>query len=98
MARYLKAHKLPKEGEITIVGNVRPMEEKDVKAVQKLLHDYLKKTSIKLRFTDKEITHMLLPRENVVQTYVIDSPDGKKVTDFISYYSLPSTILKKVGH
>lgn len=38
---------------------------------------------------------MLLPKKGVVYTYVVESDQEKKVTDFISFYRLPSQILKK---
>ena len=41
---------------------------------------------------------MLLPKEGVIYTYVIENSDLKKVTNFFSFYSLPSSILKKTGH
>ena len=53
---------------------------------------------LKLKFSDQDIAHMLLPRENVVYTYVVEDPTQKKVTDFFSFYILPSSILKKQGH
>jgi glycylpeptide N-tetradecanoyltransferase len=36
---------------------------------------------------------MLLPREGVVYSYVIEDPDRKDITDFFSFYSLPSSII-----
>ena len=41
---------------------------------------------------------MLLPRKNVIYSYVIENYETKKITDFVSFYNLPSTILKKSGH
>ena len=40
---------------------------------------------------DEEFAHWFLPRDNVVNTYVIET-DGK-VTDMLSYYYLNSTII-----
>lgn len=41
--------------------------------------------------------HFLLPRENVIESFVIadgDEKDEGPITDFISFYSLPSTVLR----
>ena len=40
---------------------------------------------------------MLLPREGIVYSYVVEN-DDHEITDFVSFYRLPSTILKKDGH
>jgi len=37
-----------------------------------------------------------LPRENVINSYVVE--DSKTITDFFSFYSLPSSILKHETH
>ena len=52
MARYLKMIKLPQEKSISIIGEVRPMVDKDVPQVQKLLKDHLKDYSLKLKFSE----------------------------------------------
>jgi glycylpeptide N-tetradecanoyltransferase len=38
-----------------------------------------------------------MPRDEVMYTIVIEN-DQKKITDFVSFYNLPSQILKKEGH
>eukprot|EP00347_Sterkiella_histriomuscorum_P012835 403367044 len=98
MARYQKMHKVPSMGEVNLIGEARPMTEKDVPQVFKLLTEYLKKFDVKLKFTEHEIAHMLLPRDGVVNSYVVYNAEKKKITDFVSFYRLPSQILKKIGH
>lgn len=95
MARYLKIHKLPAEP--SIVG-MKPMEKKHVPIVHKKLNEYLKQFKLHLHFTEGEIEHFLLPREWVVESYVIEDPDTDEVTDFMSWYSLPSSVLKHETH
>lgn len=89
MARYVKLLKLPNE---TSIKGLRSMKKGDVKAVTELLNDYLKKFEVYLHFSEKEVDHFLVPREKVINTYVIEN-DGK-ITDFFSFYHLPSSILK----
>ena len=43
----------------------------------------------------EEFSHVLMPREGVVSSYVVQDPATKKVTDFCSFYHLPSSI---IGH
>ena len=69
------------------------MEKKDTKSVQILLDEYLQKFDLTFHFNKDEISHFFLPRENVMYSYVVEDPETKKITDFISYYSLPSTII-----
>jgi len=43
-----------------------------------------------------EVKHFLLPKEDVIDSYVVEEVvNGEKViTDFFSYYTLPSSVLK----
>jgi len=98
MARMQKLYKLPSQPQCCSNSSdkvLRPMEPKDVPAVHKLLSTYLSKFQLKIMFTEEEIGHWLLPREKVVYSYVVASKDGggDDVTDFISFYHLPSSIL-----
>ena len=43
----------------------------------------------------EEFAHVLMPREGVVSSYVVQDRATKKVTDFCSFYHLPSSI---IGH
>jgi glycylpeptide N-tetradecanoyltransferase len=104
MARMMKLYKLPEQ--IT-TPNLRPMVEQDVASVHTLLNQYLSKFSMKVCFTVEEIRHWLLPRPNVINSYVIGPPPPSddddndhdhdhpehRVTDLISFYHLPSSIL-----
>ena len=50
-----------------------------------------------VHFSPAELAHWVLPREGVVDAYVVQQPSGK-VTDFCSFYFLPSSILKHHKH
>jgi len=95
MARHIKIYKLPDE---TSTVGLRQMEKKDTEAVHQLLNDYLKKYSLHIQYTIEEIAHFLLPRENVIESFVVEDPESGKITDFISFYSLPSTVLRHEVH
>eukprot|EP00042_Codosiga_hollandica_P044797 m.447298 g.447298 ORF g.447298 m.447298 type:complete len:124 (+) comp56878_c0_seq13:1151-1522(+) len=40
----------------------------------------------------------MLPVEGVMESYVVESPTTHEITDFISFYLLPSTITKHPTH
>ena len=73
------------------------MKQKDVDAVHALLTEHLAEYEIRLKFSKKDVTHFFLPQDKVIYTYVIEQ--GSKITDFFSFYYLPSSILKpSLGH
>lgn len=92
MARLQKLYKLPNQ---TLTPGLRVMTEKDVTGVHKLLNEYLQQFQLKVLFTEEEIAHWLLPRDKVINSYVVagnaENPD--EITDFLSFYHLPSSIL-----
>lgn len=57
--------------------------------MHKLLTESLAKYVLRLELKEGEVAHMLLPREGVVYTYVVEN-DKKEITDFVSFYRLPS--------
>jgi glycylpeptide N-tetradecanoyltransferase len=73
------------------------MTEDHVDGVHTLLSNYLQsRFRLHVNFTKEDVAHWLLPRSGVINTYVIvDENDKSKVTDMVSFYHLPSTILGK---
>ena len=59
---------------------------------------------VKFHYTEEEVKHYFMPRDKIVYTYVIskvEEIDGKKktkVTDFLSFYALPSHVMKNPKH
>lgn len=90
MNRTVKLYKLP---EATITPGFRKMELRDVPAVTRLLRQYLSQFDVAPEFTDDDVEHWLLPTENVVDSYLVESPETHEITDFCSFYTLPSSIL-----
>ena len=95
MARFIKIHKVP--AETSIVG-LRPMEKKDVPVVTKKLNEYLKQFKFHIIFNEAEVAHFLLPREWVIESWVVEDSQTDEITDFVSFYSLPSSVLKNENH
>lgn len=79
---------------------VRAMEPRDCEAAHALLVDYFRRRDFKLHqnFSLDEFAHMLLPRKGVVSSYVVEDPESGKITDFFSFYSLPSSIIGNPDH
>ncbi|XP_072109843.1 glycylpeptide N-tetradecanoyltransferase 2 isoform X2 [Mobula birostris] len=94
LQRTMKLYRLPDTPKTT---GLRPMEEKDVKRVQELLFNYLKQFELAPVMNEEEVTHWLMPRENIIDTYVVEGSDGI-LTDFVSFYTLPSTVMHHPVH
>lgn len=92
MSRTMKNHKLPNS---TSTPGLRKMGLGDVPSVTVLLRNYLKKFVIAPIFDDEEVAHWLLPREDVVESYVVESLETREITDFFSFYTIRSSILHK---
>ena len=90
MTRAKKYYSLPDE---TPIPGFRPMEEKDIDDVFVLLDNFEKKYKVHGYYSKEEVAHWFLPRKNVINSFV-KTNDDNKVTDLISFYNLPSTILQ----
>ncbi|MCL7036829.1 hypothetical protein MKW94_023996 [Papaver nudicaule] len=95
MSRTIKLYKLP---ESTVTPGFRKMELLDVPAVTRLLRDYLRQFIVAPVFDEDDVEHWLLPTENVVDSYLVESPETHEITDFCSFYTLPSSILGNQNH
>lgn len=60
--------------------------------------EYLKKFVVAPVFSLEEIHHWILPKGDVVYSFVVEDPETKELTDFVSFYSLPSTVLNHAKH
>jgi glycylpeptide N-tetradecanoyltransferase len=94
LARAKGIYKLAKETSIT---RIRAMEKKDVEGVYEILDNYLSKFKIRPYYSKEEVEHWFVPRKSIVYSYVIENDEGK-ITDFISFYLLPSSILQHTQH
>jgi glycylpeptide N-tetradecanoyltransferase len=95
LPRMVRLNKLP---DTVSLPNVREMTPDDVPVCFGLLHEYLKKFKLYLHFeTEADFAHWILPRQGVVNSYVVDTP-GKGVTDFFSFYHLPSSVIGNDKH
>ncbi|WFD45158.1 glycylpeptide N-tetradecanoyltransferase [Malassezia psittaci] len=92
----------------TQMNGLREMRKSDVPRVAQLLRRFLRRFDMAPRYTDEEVGHLLLSgkgeessgslREGqVTWTYVVEQQDGR-ISDFFSFYSLPSSILDHEKH
>jgi len=87
---------------------LREMEEKDIVVVADLFTRYMTRFEMVPICTVEELSHQLLSgmgegemgsggvgrrTGQVTWSYVVENPDTGKITDFFSFYSLPSTVI-----
>lgn len=90
MSRAVQTYKLEAKPKCE---RLRRMVEQDVPRVTVLLSKYLSKFSLAPVMNEAEVRHWLLPRDDVVYSYVVEDEKTRKITDFISFYNLPSQII-----
>jgi len=88
MQRQIKLLKLP---EMTKIEGIRPLTAADVRSACQLLNGYLSKYKLVTEFNPEEFAHWFMPRKNIIDTFVVEN-DGQ-ITDMISFYTLPSTVM-----
>ena len=56
------------------------------------MFQYLMQFSLAPSYSLEEFEHWFMPRPGIVDSYVVEGPGGK-ITDFVSFYTLPSTVM-----
>lgn len=92
LQRTIKLYALPKE----TVHPLVPLDIVHMESAFELVTSYLSKFQFYPKFSMDEFSHYFLPQDKVIYTYVI--LDGDKVTDLVSFYSLPSTVVNHITH
>ena len=95
MTRTIKMYSLP---DTVSTPGFRIMEAKDVPQVALLLSSYLESFKLVPIFTKEDTGHWILPRDGVINSYVVEDPISGKITDLCSFYRLPSSIIGHVKH
>jgi len=93
MQRTIKLYRLPEQPK---TPGFRKLIDADCPQVVKLLNEYLSKFSLKPIYSEEDFRHWFVPREGVIDCYVVEK-DGV-ITDFGSFYHLPSTIMNHPQH
>jgi glycylpeptide N-tetradecanoyltransferase len=79
------------------IPGIRPMEPKDVPKAYALLMNYLAQFDLYINYDEAEFAHWLLPREGVIYSFVVENKEGE-ITDFASFYCLPSSVMNNPLH
>ncbi|TDL24832.1 N-myristoyl transferase [Rickenella mellea] len=95
-------------------GGLREMEDGDIVAVAELYTRYMHRFTMAPVMTLEEMRHQFLSgrgedpgtkdgwmgrrNKQVVWAYVTENPQTKKITDFFTFYSLPSTIMQSTRY
>ncbi|KAG8217840.1 N-myristoyl transferase [Butyriboletus roseoflavus] len=109
LARMIRIYKVDPK---TALPGLREIEERDIPEVADLFARYMQRFDMVHLMTIDEVRHQFLsgkgeldqPAENnrrskqVVWTYVVEDPETHCVTDFFSFYSLPSTVINSPKH
>jgi len=109
-ARMTLQFKLPSTPHFAASG-LREMEERDVEQVTDLYKRYMGRFDMSPLMTAEEVRHNFLSgkgtgeigasgrREGqVLWVYVVENPETKKITDFFSFFSLPSSVIGNVKY
>lgn len=95
MARTIKLYKLP---DVPVTPGIRELKTDDILEVHELLNSYLARFKVAQVYSAEEVAHWFTPQERVINAYVVVSPTTGKITDLVSFYTLPSTILGHPDH
>lgn len=76
---------------------LRAMRPTDVSACFALFNAFMKGFSLAPHFSEEEFSHWVLPREGVLFSYVCEDAEGRP-TAFVTFYSLPSSVLSNDHH
>jgi glycylpeptide N-tetradecanoyltransferase len=88
----------------TTLPGFRLMEKKDLAQVHNLLDRYLKRFALAQEFTQEEVEHWLFhdpsipEKDQTVWGYVVEDPNSGKVTDFMTFYRLDSSVIGNAKH
>uniref|UniRef100_A0A182JPZ5 Glycylpeptide N-tetradecanoyltransferase n=1 Tax=Anopheles christyi TaxID=43041 RepID=A0A182JPZ5_9DIPT len=96
MQRTIKLYKLPDQPK---TPGFRKLLETDLKAVHKLLESYLQRFNLTPVFDEAEMRHWFLPQNGIIDCFVVEDPAHPgTITDMVSYYTLPSTVMHHAVH
>ncbi|KAI6655340.1 Glycylpeptide N-tetradecanoyltransferase 1 [Oopsacas minuta] len=95
LQRALKLYKLPEK---PITPGLRKFKLSDSKAVCDGLNLYLSRFELCPKFTETDISHWLTPHEGIIYSWVVQPTPSEPITDMISFYSIPSSVIRHPKH
>ncbi|CAB3379270.1 Hypothetical predicted protein [Cloeon dipterum] len=93
LQRTLKLNKLP---DMPKTEGFRILTLQDLDKTHAILDKYLESFDLAPVFSKEDFKHWFLPRAGIVDAYVVEK--NGKITDFVSYYTLPSTVMNHPIH
>lgn len=94
LSMMIKLYKLPDNS----IYNWVPLTENNINEVMILFNNYYSKFSLKPKWSYEEFCHYLLPKNNILYTYIHKNPSTQEILGLMSFYSLPSTIINNIKH
>ncbi|XP_058450950.1 glycylpeptide N-tetradecanoyltransferase-like isoform X2 [Malaya genurostris] len=95
MQRTIKLYKLP---DVPKTPGFRKIRESDLKGTQRLLERYMAGFNLTPVFDEDEFRHWFSPQEGIIDCFVVEDPASGEITDMVSYYTLPSTVMHHAVH
>ncbi|XP_039443720.1 glycylpeptide N-tetradecanoyltransferase [Culex pipiens pallens] len=95
MQRTIKLYKLP---DVPKTPGFRKMRESDLAGTRLLLEQYLAGFNLTPSFDEDEFRHWFLPQDGIIDCFVVEDPATGAITDMVSYYTLPSTVMHHAVH
>ena len=95
MTRTIKLYALPDAPQ---TRGLRQMREGDCETCCAALNTFLKKFTITPQLSLAEFKHWMLTQQGVVYSYVVEDPESRVITDMVSFYALPSSVLGNDKH
>jgi len=108
LARMVARLKLPPS--VLAGRGLREMQAEDINQVDLLWKQYMTRFRLYPRYSLEEFKHNLLSgsghgeltngrrQGQVVWSYVVENPESHLITDFFTFYSLPSTVMRSPKH
>ncbi|EPS60050.1 hypothetical protein M569_14753, partial [Genlisea aurea] len=94
-SRAVKLYKLPDKAP---TPGFRKMRADDVPKVTRLVGNHLRQFVVGAEFHEADVSHWLVPRPDVVDTYVVECPESREITDLCSFYHLSMPVLGNAYH
>ena len=95
LQRALKMYKLPEK---PLTPGLRKFKPTDGKAVCDGLNLFLSKYNLHPNFSESDVIHWFTPQDGIIYCWVVQPIASEPITDMISFYSIPSSVIRHPKH
>jgi len=95
MSRAIKLNALPSE---PLTPGFRALKKEDLASACRVVNKACTKYQLKIEWSEDDFAHWHLEQERVVYSYVVEDQKTHEITDFVSFYIIPSTIIQSGKH